>query len=375
MVLLLAVLCGYGSLRETLEDDRMTIAWLSPDQIAQGLTNRFVDVHELEMKISIDEEILSGEKPHFVSIGPSLKDRRFVPGASQLGSSWMDTKIRIDGERRYRETYMPDLIHYGQKRGESRILQKGGPRVRTWNGRVGMFKQGMQGSIRANLQGMELTNHLFNYIDKAARSVELNEKDNTYLPGSFDFKTAKVLPSLEMQEGRPCHVVEASGGKDKLWIDVEKEFALVRREIRYPDHSPRQITVAMDWTEAVPSTWLPRRIVRELYGNPNGASSTGSVTPQVRVVLKADFERKNFTDEDFVIDFPPGTHVTDETRMVTYVVPRLGRTPIDEKPFSYKQTAPKRERRAWNYKTFFLINGVIVLLGLLWLGCRRLWKR
>lgn len=328
------------------------------EDIVTGLRDRYVDVHNLTIKAVLEEEIVAGVPPRDLEKLKRDSPYKQVLGDTKLGFPFVEFEARIDGERRYSKVKTPPFGKYEV----SRKTYKGfADQVeRSWNGTVGMTLEPEVGYIVANRQNPVLSNYVLWYLDRAVSDVDLNDSGHTYLPQSLDVEKARLLSKLEDVEDCSCHVVEVPG-RDRLFVDVSKNFALVKREIRYPDETLRQVTVATDWKEVHAGLWLPERIERKWHCPPDrGKSKANTVATQV--VITAQYDDSQLEDTSFVIEFPSGTFVADETRGVTYTVPLPGEEAIER---SIDTIRPKIAKRDRNWALVLAIVGALLLV-LLW---------
>jgi hypothetical protein len=127
----------------------------------------------------------------------------------------------------------------------------------------------------------------------------------------------------EQWQGHECYFVQAiqpDGAKGDVWIDPAIGWRA--RHVRYwgPD--------GLIWHEASGEfkdcgngTWFPVEGVFKLYGNdPNSGERV--VSNERKLKVEQVKVNADLTQEDFDIQFPPGTRVHDHSRAVGYVVAR-----------------------------------------------------
>jgi len=289
---------------------------VSLEEIYRGLSSRFATIRNLTIKTSLREEIVNGRKP----TGPTDL------GDKQLGYEWMRAEYRISNNKRYVRYELP-MQELARKPGRKPI----DIRHLSWNGTVGMhFEESFgTGGIADQLENPVLGNKVLSYLDWAVSEVDLRGKDHAFLPSSIKRPETRLVPGIETVNGYECHVVEVPG-IDRLWIDVSKGYALVKRELRFAAGGPlRRATVANGWVEATKGVWLPKRIVREFYcglDHPRGHWNTVAT----RVTLDAEYESKPLADDAFTITFPPGTYVGDGIHGNIYRQPGASGDPFDD---------------------------------------------
>src|SRR5262249_45309928 len=119
-----------------------------------------------------------------------------------------------------------------------------------------------------------------------------------------------VLPELEVVDGRSCHVIEYPKF-DKVWIDAERGFAVVRRETCWAEDYPlrRRITNLDHRFHAVPGLWLPQKQVHEQFCSPRDVKEHWGKVSHTRThaVKSIDFEK--IDDAMLEVKVPDGSLV------------------------------------------------------------------
>lgn len=160
----------------------------------------------------------------------------------------------------------------------------------TWNDRIGMW------DINSRLFDIEtnmLPRHAMHAFLLRALYFE-REIGVTNVGSPIDYKTQTddyalpvclltnktsyhVLPNLEVVDGVACHVVERPG-YDKIWVDAEHGFCLMKREYRFrPSGSIREIVTYSNHQPIRSGLFFPRTIVEEIFGPPGNAVNSGKV--------------------------------------------------------------------------------------------------
>jgi len=149
-----------------------------------------------------------------------------------------------------------------------------------------------------------------------------------------------VRPELEEVRGHRCVVVELPG-QDTAWLDVDRGYALVRRETR---ECPLRFTYQnADFREVAPKLWLPWELSRTVYYGP-GAEKNRDILDGTLTIVR--MEVNNVADEVFHFTPEPGTRVYDVDRNEVKQLPgglevmdqvaRAGRRIVAEDPASVR---------------------------------------
>ena len=252
----------------------------------------------------------------------------------------------------------------------------------TWDGSVQMRLSSnsdlVDGFIDPASSNHVFQNYVFRHLDYPVSKFSYRERGHFYLPDSYDVEKAVVLKDTVEIDGRPCRVVSIKG-RDKMWVDVGRGFALVKREIRDENENVLlQRTFNSDWVKVGPGMWLPQTSVREYYCGLDRPKDLWN-TVSTRVTLHSKFSNEKIPAEAFTIEFPPGTYVTDVARGDTYRIPQAGVNPLDsavaqalaqnELPSSF----PARKSSNW-WSWVLIVNlNVLLLIGLM-IGIRK-WRK
>jgi len=142
-----------------------------------------------------------------------------------------------------------------------------------------------------------------------------------------------TTPKQEECQGHECYFVEAiqpDGAKAEVWIDPEIGWRA--RRIRFwGPHGSIWHEASAEFKDCGNAIWFPVEGVFKLYGNDK---SSGERVVSIERRLKVEQVKVNadLTQEDFDIQFPPGTRVYDHRSNVGYVVgvtpPRLTGKPL-----------------------------------------------
>ncbi len=130
----------------------------------------------------------------------------------------------------------------------------------------------------------------------------------------IDVARCRILPGMKPVEGRDCVVLRQSRGKgiDEWFIDVERDFSIVRYEFR--DREEPRVRIDLSYAQDEEARWRPIGW-RSLMLTAGGA-------------IQADFEATvteyaigfKPNPDMFELDFPSGTWVNDQVRGVEYLV-------------------------------------------------------
>ncbi|MBI1902783.1 MAG: hypothetical protein HYS13_16925 [Planctomycetia bacterium] len=340
--------------------DQSTAATHDLDAILRGLATRFSDIRELAMHVEAAEEIVNGIKPP-----PLQNDQAEVSlGDKKLGYERISADYRIDGSRRYKAYRFPPLGTYGAPLSEGEQI--------TWDGAIAMrLEPGGTGYILAIQEKHSTENLAFRHLYWPVHEFSLNEKDHLYLPRSIEGQAPFVHPTLEKIDEHLCHVVEAPG-KDKLWVDCSKNFALIQREVRFGPNQPLRVrTVATGWQKVGANLWLPQHITRD-YFCPLDRPADKWNTVATRVTIEATYKSQPFKPEDFRIAFPQRTLVTDLVRSQVY---RAGiDDPLDAAIDAAQRLHPQRRVLARSTSATLYFCVAMALTATFLYGLRR-WMR
>lgn len=333
------------------------------EEILTGLSLRYRAIENCGMDIVAVEEVVNGIPPS------PLKADKVDLGDKKLGFPWMRIKMLLHGQKRYQRIEVPQFGVWDAPltgyRGRRKVQEL------SWNGKVGMRYEvsSATGAIVSNIENPVLENLVLRYLDWPVSEVPLSEQDHTYLPASLATKAPALAPAVQQRSGRACHVVEVPG-LDKLWIDTERGFALVRREIHYSTGGPlRQVTDASDWQQVGTGTWFPKRIVREYYCPPDRPADKVN-TVATRVTLSVSYTTNEIDDDAFTLKFKPGTMVADAVNNAIVRTPKSGLNPLDESV----ETAIRLEPQDESPSKATLVLVLFGLLGCLGLGAFLLFR-
>ena len=240
-------------------------AKLSIDSIAQGVADYYRRIHELKgLHLVYDMAV----ENRFPDLSPSF--------------AWKNVKgeHKIQGTKSYyRVTGDPVIKNLSELNSTF-----------TWDDRIGMW------DINSRLFDIEtnmLPSHSMHAFLLRALYFE-REIDVTNDGSPIDYKTQTddyalpvclltnkasyhVLPSLEVVGGVACHVVERPG-YDKIWVDAEHGFCLMKRVYRFrPSGSIREIVEYSNHRPIRSGLFFPRTIVNEIFGPPGNAVNSGEV--------------------------------------------------------------------------------------------------
>jgi hypothetical protein len=240
-------------------------AKLSIDSIAQGVADYYRRIHELKGLHLVYEMAV---------------ENRFPGQSAAFG--WMNVKgeHKIQGTKSYYRVTADPWINNSSDLNDTF----------TWDDRIGMWDMD---SRLFDIEPNMLPRHaMFAFLLQALyfeREIDVTndgspidyktQTDDYALPVCLLMNKASyhVLPNLEVVGGVACHVVERPG-YDKIWVDAEHGFCLMKREFRFrPSGSLREIVEYSNHRPIRSGLFFPRAIVKDLFGPPGNAIDSGKV--------------------------------------------------------------------------------------------------
>ena len=180
------------------------------------------------------------------------------------------------------------------------------------------------------------------------------------LSGSF-----AVRPAPEDFDGARCVVVE-NRGRERIWFDPVRNFAVRKHEILAPDADfVAQRRINTDFTEVSRGIWLPKTCYREICGPPLSPEAYRGKPLYRDVLLVSRISVNDVPDSLFVVNIPPGDEVFDGTRathedaaheLVVYKMP-ADASLIDETVRN--KLAEEADRRAQEKRKQYFWYGVL----------------
>lgn len=163
----------------------------------------------------------------------------------------------------------------------------------------------------------------------AATLLPDNTQEMKWLPRCLE-KAERILAAsreIEPESGVPC-VVLTVPGLDSFWFDPSRDYALLRR--RRCDPSTKELKDITKYSDFIniQGAWLPRRIVREEYGNitvPGTVVDQPSARKELQVV---DITSDHLNDDLFLLSVPQGAVIHDAIKMVQYRYSSNAENPI-----------------------------------------------
>jgi hypothetical protein len=186
------------------------------------------------------------------------------------------------------------------------------------------------------------------------------------VPAALETKPYRVAGE-EAVGDVPCVVYEWPG-VDKIWLAPGLGHAVVKRELTYATTGKPMVRfVNGRFEKALGGLWLPRHVVRELFGGPIDGAAEGKVLVRNDVTCTHVYAN-TVPDGQFAYDFPAGVTVVDFTRMkdrdgkhrgVSYTV---GATPEStEKSLNMALEQHKQLQRGSRYSGVIIWTGVGVV--------------
>jgi hypothetical protein len=342
----------------------------SLDEISAGLTHRFDHLENLTMRYLASEVMVNGDAPGAVPNEKTSTDgRASFLGDKRLNYPWMKFEQRLHKSKRFFQFIAPQFgltenlppIPEGWPIDNYASDDRYTTQAMAWDGniRTRVEVQGT-GSISEDYHNHTLSNLVFKFLDYPVHELSTLEQDNLYLPSSLSSGVAKVLPQLERIGTNECHIVDVEG-RDRLWIDVNCGFALLKRVTRYQSTGDLRRELLTDgWTEVTPGLWLPSQIEVNYYCSPaDHPDKAGTISSKISIQIT--YLTHELSDDMFRVDFPDGTVVTDVRYGTRYV--QGGGEPL--KPM-YLADYPEYARPALSRNAFrtalFWVNVIAVLV-------------
>jgi hypothetical protein len=216
-------------------------------------------------------------------------------------------------------------------------------------------------------------------VPTGARAAKQSESA-WYLPIALSLPSVyRVLPTLQLVDGFPCHVV--TSGPDTIWIDTDHGFAMRRRvwfQTTNLDRAPvlAFIYVNKDIRQYTDNIWLPHQCYRlDFAGTLEPANTHGSLT-EVHTITAKTIHVNTVKDDLFELSFPAGTNVQDLVASKSYFVPR-GEDLLDQaialaNPIVNGEVQPYRSEMGFRsvWRQLLILNVVVLCL----IGGRVLWR-
>lgn len=187
----------------------------------------------------------------------------------------------------------------------------------------------------------------------------------------------RLAATTELIHGCACLVLEKAG-HDKVWLDVEKGYAVRRRERCNPDTGTLVARVDCFDFRCYHSDgaiiWLPWRIETVRFNQPaDGVAASGKYTTDVTQVTALTVN--DVSDDVFVFIPPPGTLIQDRDTGRYTQIPG-GRDVLDHSARIggeiVRRAAPDHVIPRYNLRTGVLLGTCIVIALNVWLSLR-LW--
>jgi hypothetical protein len=204
-----------------------------------------------------------------------------------------------------------------------------------------------------------------------------------YLPVALSMSSVyRVLPTLQMVDGFPCHVV--TSGPDTFWIDVDHGFCLRRRvwfQMSNLKTTPvlASIYINKDVQEDATQVWLPHLCYRiDFAGTQEPVNTQGMLNEVNKVVVRA-IDVNTVRDDVFEITYPGGTNVQDLVAKKSYIVPH-GEHLLDEaiaraNPIINGEVQPYRAgggpHAIWPQLLILNATALVIVVGGFWWRRRR----
>lgn len=121
----------------------------------------------------------------------------------------------------------------------------------------------------------------------------------------------RVLPAFETVGDSRC-VVLVCDGRDRLWLDNDRGFAVAKREWKWSDSDALMFRfTASKLAERAPGLWLPDRVAAELWVKPVPGRWNENIHLKTSTCDVAKLVINEVPADLFDISFPRGTGVVD----------------------------------------------------------------
>jgi hypothetical protein len=280
-------------------------------------------------------QVLAEEPPQ-----PSLTVEEIYRAASAAQAELRTARVEYDLRRTYlqklqsftntRPIEYPSRIIFVYLGDERRYLDEFSPmfgsppydrRLAYFNGEVTLRYLGGTLNIKEGKDTKECeANECYcrDFLHIALSDRERAKRDNSLqyphrlrtVPGLSNYR---LLSHLEKEADTWCHVLELPY-TDKIWVDVDKGCAVVRRETYTGSKKDKVLLVshkATDFIQATDRLWIPLKCRLEYYPGLTNPPSTWN-KPYYRYdinVIKANINKA--TEDDLKLDIPEGTIVND----------------------------------------------------------------
>ncbi len=152
------------------------------------------------------------------------------------------------------------------------------------------------------------------------------------LPDALDTHREKyvVRSEPELVDGTSCIVLEWPG-MDKIWVDPNRGFAVIRRIVHWSPDAPRKYDVLnRNLKEVQPDVWLPSQQIVDHYTK----ISADPKDVWDKVACRSTYNLKSIAFDADVSDLfnvqpPVGTYVDDYARNVRYRIRSEGASPFE----------------------------------------------
>jgi len=190
-----------------------------------------------------------------------------------------------------------------------------------WDGNISKsllhrpYRKDEYGGLIRDLENNNFQDRAYNHI----LGLRLLDTEHMTLPEwleDADTQGKSIEISFIEQDGKPlieCTITR--GFKSYQWfLDVNRDYMPVRAEILYKQgENYNSDSMMVDEALEVDGFWVPKKVLRT-----TGTSVSDGQGKYVYEV--SEFTRNTVTDEDFEIEFPPGTKVVDTIANFAYRV-------------------------------------------------------
>jgi len=181
--------------------------------------------------------------------------------------------------------------------------------------------------------------------------------DEKTVPECFDLGDYKIIGEVVVDEERSLHI---SGPDDDIWLALDKNFLVHRREQRFPDGTPKRKASIKSYFQISENSplFFPNEMVVQDF-TPSNFDAAGKMLFEARLQITRH-EAGNVNQELFKVVFPDGIHVSDLIHDRHYYV---GRKLDDVVPNPFGRN-----------RLLIILNFIaFVIVGIL-LAFRRIWR-
>lgn len=232
--------------------------------------------------------------------------------------------------------------------------------------------------LQANvyMEGIGSPHYDGQYLDIWRRQRTENPPVKFSLPDALNNGEYRVVANYERIGDHNCVALEYPG-RDKLWLDVDRGYALVQREWNWNGTTALMVRYRnSDFQQEMETLWLPRRVVKESFARPTGEAQAAAQRTRIDTCIADRIEVNSVDAALFSISFPPDTAVHDASRLPKsdkghpVVEYQVGATPEETQQRLDGALANAKGRNS-STSTLLIVLNIVVLIALVALIIRR----